>query len=97
MNDHHLKLVLYIYIYYVIVTMSVINFYENDFMEMHIYLINEEECCIDYIAYRGRNKEKLVDRSLILNHVVIFPRAAGGFGGRCKPPNRVLTVMSIRN
>ena len=48
-------------------------------------------------SVRGRNKEKLVDRSLILNHEVIFPRAAVGFGGVVSPPNRVLTVMSIRN
>ena len=33
----------------------------------------------------GRNKEKLVDRSLILNHEVIFPRAAVGFGGVVSP------------
>ena len=46
---------------------------------------------------RGRNKEKLVDWSLILNHEVIFPRAARGLGVRCKPLNKVLTVMSIRN
>ena len=32
-------------------------------------------------TFRGGNKEKLVDRSLILNHEVKYPRAAGDFGG----------------
>ena len=49
------------------------------------------------MRYSLQGSEKLVDRLIILNHEVFFPRAARGFGGTVSPDTPNATDRSDGN